>query len=195
MSERLPWAGAVLAGGRSRRMGKPKESVVLPGGAIMIELILDELLNHCPVVVVVGTCAGYDLSSRKNVLHITDLRPGHGPLSGIEALLASRVADGYLVTGCDQPGLTSDLLSRLPGGKTGRFFRNPSDGSLAPLPGYFPSGWLSSLRRAIDEDRLSLRRFIESEEVESLPLLHSEGELLSSLNTPQDVERFGRRQA
>ena len=192
LSERLPCVGAVLAGGQSRRMGSPKEAVRLPAGTFMIEPVLRALQECCSSVVVVGACDGYNLSGWQNVLHVTDLRPGMGPLSGIEALLASRLADGYVVAACDQPGLTSALLSRLPGDIIGRFFENPAGACFHPLPGYYPATWLPATRRAIDEGRLSLRALIESQEIVRVPLLPGEEELLQSLNTPQEVERFRR---
>lgn len=192
LNERLPCVGAVLAGGQSRRMGSPKEAVRLPGGAFMIEPVLRAMQGCCSTVVVVGACDGYDLSGWQNVLHVTDLRPGLGPLSGIEALLASRLGEGYVVAACDQPGLTSALLSRLEGDSNGCFFEGASAPCVQPLPGYYPAAWLPAARRAIEAGRLSLRSLVESQEIVRVPLFLGEEELLQSLNTPQEVERFRR---
>lgn len=190
VNHRLPSVGAVLAGGQSRRMGRPKEGVRLTGSTLMIEPVLRALRECCSTVFVLGACDGYDLSNWPIAAHLRDLRSGLGPLSGIETLLASGFAEGYLVVACDQPAVTVPLLSRLAGGDTGRFFQRPGEQRVQPLPGYYPASWLLATRAAINEGRRSLRALVDSHEVERVPLAPSEERLLRSLNTPEDVEAF-----
>lgn len=182
--------GAVLAGGESRRMGRPKEGVLLPGGRPMIEPLLDAMREAFGAVIVAGACAGYDCAGRPGVLHVRDGQPGLGPLGGLEALLASGAAEGYVVAACDQPMVTAVLLRRLAeeAGPRGRFFRAARSGEhLDPLPGYFPSCWLTSVTTALAEGRRSLRALVRSAGVEWVPLEDSDAGKLASINAPEDL--------
>lgn len=100
--------GAILIGGRSTRMGTPKHAIALPDGRAMIEHVADVLRQVCPRLVVLGPD-----SPLPGVPAIPDLRPGLGPLAGIEALLASGLDDTYLVVPCDMPRLTAEVLQAL----------------------------------------------------------------------------------
>ena len=100
--------GAILAGGRSSRMGRPKQELRLADGRTMVETIAAALKPICRHVVIVGDCDGLD-----NLPRICDARPDHGPLGGIEALLASGIDQNYLICPCDVPLMTADFLSLL----------------------------------------------------------------------------------
>jgi molybdopterin-guanine dinucleotide biosynthesis protein A len=173
-------------------MGSPKEGVRLNESTLMIEPVLRALGECCSTVVIVGACSGYDPSTWPGVLHLRDLRPGLGPLSGIETLLASGVAEGYVVAACDQPALTAPLLSRLAGDGKGRFFRGAAGARFHPLPGYYPATWVHAVGSAIEEGRLSLRAFVQSQEIAWVPFASTDEGFLQNLNTPQDVEAFRR---
>jgi molybdenum cofactor guanylyltransferase len=182
--------GAVLAGGRGRRMGAPKEGVRLPDGRAMIVPVLDALLAAFGEVMVVGDCIGFCCDARGGVVHIQDRHPGEGPLAGLEALLGCGSARGYVVAACDQPLLTEALLRRLPGGTANRahFFKNSLNGDeLDPLPGYFPSSWFERVQRAIAEGRRTFRALVQSGEVDWIPLSEGEVPMLRSINTPEDL--------
>lgn len=182
--------GAVLAGGKSERMGSPKEGVRLFDGRAMIEAVLSALEAVCPGPVVVGSCLGFDWTRRIGLGRITDEHPGFGPLAGLEALLASGAARGYLVAACDQPLLSSRLLRRLTEGASdqARFFRDErTDEQLDPFPGYFPLTWLDPVRDAVREGRLSLRSLVKSLPVQWVPVSPRERRCLASANTPGEL--------
>jgi molybdopterin-guanine dinucleotide biosynthesis protein A len=95
--------GAVLAGGASRRFGRDKASEVLEG-LTLVERAARTLSAVCETVVVV-TAPGRALEWPT----IPDLRPGCGPLAGIEAALQrarSEGLDGAFVLACDLPLVT-----------------------------------------------------------------------------------------
>ncbi len=156
----------------------------------MIEPLLDAMREAFGTVIVAGACAGYDCAGRPGVLHVRDGQPGLGPLGGLEALLASGAAEGYVVAACDQPMVTAVLLRRLAegAGPRGRFFRAARSGEhLDPLPGYFPSCWLTSVTTALAEGRRSLRALALSAMVEWVLLEDSDAGKLASLNAPDDL--------
>ncbi|MCG3195690.1 MAG: Molybdenum cofactor guanylyltransferase [bacterium] len=186
--------GAVLAGGKSRRMGVPKEGVVLADGRAMIEHVLDSLRPVCGRLAVVGECRGWRIPSE--IPHIPDLEPGQGPLGGIEALLASGLAGSYLVVTCDQPLLKPELLKRLiekaAGG--GPVFIRPFAGrELDPFPGVFPDVWLPAIHAALEEGRRGVREFLLSQAVEWVEVSEAEVDRIRSFNSPEEVAELRKR--
>lgn len=99
-----PLLGAVLAGGRSRRFGRDKTAAAVDG-IPMVERAVAALESVCADVIVV--------SSREDTPGgdwriVPDIRPGGGPLAGIEAALVeaeSREAGRWavLVLAADLP--------------------------------------------------------------------------------------------
>ena len=106
----MPLIGAILLGGQSSRMGRPKEGVLLPDGRTMLEAVIERVTRICPVKVLSGESVNLP-----NVLNVQDTTPGLGPMAGLEAILASGVAERYLIAACDQPLLGEAVLERLVG--------------------------------------------------------------------------------
>lgn len=189
-SIRPPAIGAILAGGRSRRMGRPKEGVVLWDGRPMIEHVVDAMRAVCSQVVIVGACRGW--TPEPPVIRLDDRQPDLGPLGGIETLLSSGLADRYLVVGCDQPLLTPPMLRLLldPPEPDGPCFLRAEDGvELDPLPGYFPAAWVSVARAALQQGRLGLRDAIRRERSGWVMLSEALRRGVESVNTPTEVVR------
>lgn len=99
---------ALLAGGRSARMGRPKSTVVVEGRT-MADRALDALRGLAAPIVVVGHGDGVD----EALPRIADARAGVGPLGGLEALLASGRGDAYVVLPVDMPWATTKTLRAL----------------------------------------------------------------------------------
>jgi molybdenum cofactor guanylyltransferase len=100
-------AGVVLAGGQSRRMGKPKAALTI-GGEPLLGRVARLLLLAVPKVVVVGPPEVCRLVPDLAVLQ--DLHPQIGPLGGIETGLLSVTADLVVVVACDMPFINPDLV-------------------------------------------------------------------------------------
>ncbi|MHB0934837.1 MAG: molybdenum cofactor guanylyltransferase [Armatimonadota bacterium] len=183
-----PWphTAAILAGGESRRMGQPKEGVLLPNGTPMIARVISILQTVSPRVVIVGACRGFEIPD--GVLHLPDLHPGEGPLAGLESLLASGLDDRYLLAGCDQPLLTPKLLGRLTGCEAEVcLFHTGNEQDFFPFPGIYSSSLLPLVRDALSAGRRSMKRLLEQAPVTRLPLSPAETSLLRSINTPDEL--------
>ena len=184
-----PHTGVILAGGQSRRMGQPKEGVVLWDGRPMIAHIIDVLRAVCRRVVVVGECRGFVFPSSGDISQLSDVHPGQGPLAGIETMLASGLDDRYLIIACDQPLLTSSLLhllTRRPA-PVPRVFRAAPGQPLCPFPGVYPTGWLPAVQDALARDARSVCRLLVETSCMLIPLPSTERFRLQSLNTPDEV--------
>ncbi len=176
--------GAILAGGASRRMGRPKHSVHLPDGRTMLDAVSDALGGACRDVVVVGP---------PGIGTIHDRRPGEGPLAGFEAILASGAAETYLVCPCDAPRLTAGLLRRLaaaePREASCAVFRVEKEVRPRPLPMRVSAAALPEARRLLDAGERAVHALVSALGAVEVPLTEAEAELLENVNTPQDLER------
>jgi molybdenum cofactor guanylyltransferase len=101
----------LLAGGESRRMGRSKallpveETTLVEWLAERFRPAFDQLL------VAARDISQLPWSLRRDFL--ADIRPGAGPLAGIEAGLASARNPGVVAVACDMPYVTVALAERL----------------------------------------------------------------------------------
>ncbi|MBI3608705.1 MAG: NTP transferase domain-containing protein [Nitrospirae bacterium] len=182
--------GAVLAGGMSRRMGRPKEGVILWDGRPMIEHVIESLVALCRRVVIVGACSGFRVEPGRGIIRLADRSSGQGPLAGIETLLASGLDSGYLIVACDQPRVTPHRLRPLLNDgdpAVPRFFRAQDGSKLDPFPGYFPAAWLPMVRDALARDHRSVRALIRRTQVTWVSISDVLRADLRSVNTPADL--------
>ncbi|MDP9494065.1 MAG: molybdenum cofactor guanylyltransferase [Actinomycetota bacterium] len=97
--------GAVLAGGRSSRMGSDKAEVVIEG-LTMLQRVSSTLSEFLPHVVVLGAeRAGFECWP--------DVIPARGPLAGIATALSAMDEDRVLIVAVDQPFVRAQTLERL----------------------------------------------------------------------------------
>jgi len=189
-----PHAGAILAGGESRRMGQPKEGVILPDGHPMIAHVISALQAVCRQIVIVGACRGFRIP--EDVQHLPDLHPGEGPLAGLESLLAGGLDDRYLIAGCDQPLLTPELLRRLTRCESNGIclFDTGDERDFLPFPGIYPAALLTRVREALSNGQRSMKRLLERAAITCVMLPAEDVPLLRSFNTPADLAELPRRQ-
>ncbi|MBI5153851.1 molybdenum cofactor guanylyltransferase [Candidatus Poribacteria bacterium] len=180
-------AGAILAGGASRRMGEPKEGIQLAGGRPMIECVGAALEPLCSQVLIVGTCTGYEV--RPPWRRLEDIHPGEGPLAGLETILTSGIARHYLVAACDQPLLTARLLAPLAEapGEGPAFFRTVEGRQCDPFPGRFPVEMRDAVTAALARGERSIRRFLAEWPVIWIPLPVGEECRLRSFNSRENL--------
>lgn len=107
MKDRYKLAAAVLIGGRSTRMGRPKENMVIEGdGRTFLNRICDEVDKAYPDIIkgrYLSARVDQD-SIREGYTKVTDLYEMTGPISGIVSVLKKAENDGYdavLILACD----------------------------------------------------------------------------------------------
>jgi len=109
VSEAAHLLGAILAGGESRRYGRDKAREPV-GGISLLSRAFGTLAEVFTEVVVVS---GHRPAESDGWTLVPDLRPGRGPVGGIEAALReadARGLDGAFVLACDLPLITSDAV-------------------------------------------------------------------------------------
>ena len=106
--------GIVLAGGRSRRMGVAKVSLVLDGRTLLQRTV--DALSAVADEIVVARAPGQrlpPLQSPRPMRTVQDAVAGEGPLVGIAAGLRAALAPVTLLVACDMPFLRPQLLRLL----------------------------------------------------------------------------------
>lgn len=164
--------GVVLAGGRSRRMGQDKASLIWRGHT---------LLEHaCTLLEGLG-CGKVRVSGRPDhPLGHADRTSEDGPGRALADLLTmdAASASGLIVIPVDMPRLTPEDLMPLiaPGSARARIW------SGHPLPAWFPTG---TAPEALADAR-SIRDVLDAFNVEHVPLDSSRLDHFANINTAED---------
>ena len=169
-------------------MGRPKASLPLPGGRTMIETVAETLAAVCRSVVIVGSA--HPASEGPALRQIADLRPGEGPLAGIEALLASGLDTEYLICPCDVPLVTAGLLERLtaPCGSLATVLRIGEENAFRPLPARLSAASLDRARAQLDRGERAVHAFIQSIGPYVVEIPREAADQLLNANTPAEYE-------
>jgi len=185
--------GAILAGGRSRRLGRDKVALPLAGKplALWVAEALQPWVSECWLVTnqpLAHLSLGLPL--------ITDLRPGQGPLGGLETALFYARTPLVLAVAADTPFLAAPLLAALTaraarGVKTALLCQ--TERGLQPFPGIYAVKLLARLTAFLKGDDRYVRHFLEQCRVQALnpeevTRLDPQGRSFLNLNTPEDLK-------
>jgi molybdopterin-guanine dinucleotide biosynthesis protein A len=167
---------AVLAGGAGRRMGAPKATALL-GGRPLIAFPLAAAAAAGLETVVVAK-AGTPLPELGVPVWEEPREPRH-PLLGIVTAL-ERAGRDVLAVGCDQPFVTSALLSALAS------VEGPATVTAGdPLPARWPHAALADLRAALAAEA-PLRRALAALDPATLDVPGAQ-RLVAGVNTPAEL--------
>jgi molybdopterin-guanine dinucleotide biosynthesis protein A len=98
---------AVLAGGRSSRMGTDKALLELDGRPLL-EIALEKCRGFSRVLISANDAGRY---ARFGAPVVPDLIPGQGPMSGFHAALRAAGTDYVFVISCDMPLVPEDFIA------------------------------------------------------------------------------------
>lgn len=176
--------GAILAGGRSSRMGRSKSLLVVDGTSFL-DRVHDTMTNTFAEVIV---CGGSNIPS-DGVL-IADERPGEGPVGGL--LSALRIARGrpVFVTTVDMPVVTGWAIRSVvePEAMGSEVRIAIVDGEDQPLFGVYGPGIEQIVRASFDEGRRSVQSVLER--VDEVTRIEMDPSTLFNVNTQADYDRL-----
>lgn len=192
------WPAVILAGGLSRRMGRPKPALHL-GGQTMLARIIGRLEPQAGHIAVNLNGAGQATIDGNPV--IGDTVPGFlGPLAGVLAAMrhvaaTTPAATHVLVVPTDTPFFPQDLSQRLTEAMTTRdqIAVASSGGALHPLFALWPVSLADDLEQWVTTDpKRRVRAFIERHPSVTVdfPMADTAGgsfDPFFNINTPDDL--------
>lgn len=188
--------GAILAGGRARRMGGADKPLLEVGGRPMLAAAHAALAAHLDEVVVLGGSPRPGLPGLPGLRVIADRRPdAPGPLAGLEAALLELAArprprpEAVVLLGGDMPFVSAALVERLlasaPGAAAVCF---ESEHGLEPLCARYALSLLPRVSARLDAGIRPLRALLEEAGAVRLPVVSDdERRALANVNTPEDL--------
>lgn len=185
-------AGWVLVGGRSSRMGTDKALIEI-GNQPLAKRVAAEIGKICGTVSLVGDPEVY---GGLGLPVVPDRFPGQGPLAGIEAALRATTVEWNLVVACDMPALDAGVLEDLfaAASENGGDCAVPSysDGRIEPLCAVFHARCHARVLSALEGGIRKVTDALAGLAIRYVPV--SSSEPFANLNTPEDLERFGKGQ-
>jgi molybdopterin-guanine dinucleotide biosynthesis protein A len=177
----------VLAGGHSRRMGRPKAWIEV-GNTVLLRYVVERLAPaFSEVIVAFGEPEQMEQLVPYRV--VFDRKPSAGPLAGIEAGLLAAHHGVVFAVGCDMPYVersTAELAVAAARSCDAAIPRH--DGIFEPVCGAYRTSALPAITGALDAGN-----FVAHDVAEYLDVTWLEGlepAQFESLNTPADLERF-----
>lgn len=161
MTTPFPLKALLLVGGKSRRMGTDKASLIFEGQT----LLQRTLATLTPQVPEFFLSVAHD-DTRDDFPTIPDLTPSPGPLGGIQAAFAHDPNTAWLVIACDlplfdQPTL-EHLLTNTDPSCAASCFLNRLDDRAEPLCTIYQPAAAQALTDYLAADRRCARKFLES---------------------------------
>jgi molybdopterin-guanine dinucleotide biosynthesis protein A len=177
----------VLAGGESRRMGRPKAWIEV-GHTVLLRYVVERL---APAFSEVMVSFGEPEQMEQLVPYrvVFDRKRSAGPLAGLEAGLLAAQHNILFAVGCDMPYVdpsTAQLAVAAAGNCDAAIPRH--DGIFEPVCGAYRKTALPAIAHALDAGN-----FVAHDVAEYLDVTWLEGldpGQFESLNTPADVERL-----
>ncbi len=185
--------GAVLAGGRGRRIGCDKATVELDGRPLISYAV--GALRSAGLDVVLALRSGQEMpDGLEDVGCVHDEFECAGPLGGLHALLKWLPVEWALVVSCDQPfvrvSLLHGLLAHLEHDADAVVARTAN--CLQPMPGLYRKSCLPAVEGALKRGERGLRDVLKGLSLcelagEDLDCLDSEHSSFINVNTPEDL--------
>lgn len=185
VEERLLPAVAIMAGGKSQRMGRDKAELEIDGQTLLDRLI-DQANMVSDTVLVIGRT-----DSRDDVIWLEDDEPGLGPLGGLRTAL-SHLDRPVLLVACDMPLVDADalqwLLDAFAGADAAHGLATTRDSQLEPLFSIYNPAVMSLVDERLSEGRRSVRGLIQNGDFERVETPEEIAPKLANVNTPGEFD-------
>ena len=177
----------VLAGGDSRRMGRPKAWLEV-GDTYLLRYVAERLAPAFSEVMV-SFAEPEQLEAPVPYRVVFDRRPSAGPLAGLEAGLAAARHEVIFAVACDMPYVTQEVVEMAVTAARRCDAAIPRiDGRAEPVCGAYRRTALPVITGAVNSGRFKAADL--AAELDVTWLEHLDSQLFRSLNTPHDLERF-----
>ena len=153
----------VLAGGKSRRLGRSKALETI-GGKSLIECVIERLRPLTSQMLIVTSREQLDLPVVSKAEILVDLYPDKGPLGSIyTGLLASRSSQSIVVA-CDMPFLNASLLGYMVelAADFDAVVPRLDEGMLEPLHAIYSQSCLDIMKTRLEHNQLGVGSFLSA---------------------------------
>ncbi|MEO1203476.1 MAG: molybdenum cofactor guanylyltransferase [Pseudomonadota bacterium] len=187
-ADRRPLFGLVLAGGRSRRMGRDKALLELDGKT-QLERAMAALaeVTERQFVSTRKDQSGDD--ERQRYPQIVDRYDDLGPVAGILSALEAHPDADWLIVACDLPNLDAETLRFLIANRDEQAaftaFASSHDGLPEPLCAIYPADSVARIRAFVEDGIVCPRKMLIRSE--STLLAQPNPRSLDNVNTPDDL--------
>ena len=174
------FSAAVLAGGRSTRMGRDKAALPF-NGMTLLEYQVEKLRSlGIEEIMISGSALEVDGTRR-----VPDILPHCGPLSGIHACLRAARHEAVLFLSVDTPLVSPDILQTLLDAHTSGVTLLHHGERTEPLLGIYDRALSGLCEPILRSGRTGVWRLLEQTDVRYVTA-ESEAELFLNCNTPED---------
>ena len=190
------FAGVILCGGHSSRMGHPKALLPFDDRPLLLRT-LDTVSVVCSPIVI-SSSFGQDLPPiPPHIRVVADPVASEGPLRGILTALEALPPEcaGAFVCSCDLPFLTVEAIRLIAGlGDAERAIVPRIDGRVQPLTAWYPRSATAVMRRMLDAGERRLRELLDRLETtyldgEVFRPISPDLRVFCNLNTPEEYRR------
>jgi molybdopterin-guanine dinucleotide biosynthesis protein A len=154
-------AGVILAGGRSRRMGEDKATMLF-GGEPLLARVARRLSSSVDELLVIGPQSLAPLAPHAHV--VEDTLPAIGPLGGLYTALTATGSACIFLVACDMPfvspGLVQAMLALAVTRDDADVVTLDANGRVQPLHAVYSRGCLPAVERALEAKDHSLHALL-----------------------------------
>lgn len=183
--------GAVLAGGKSSRMGEDK-AILSWRNKTMLENAV-EILEKQTIGVVI--CSNNEMHDLKGKIRLQDRVESNGPVSGIITALTYFSPESVLIIACDMPFVSHSIIYYLINEDDAKYdaIVYEHSGNKEPLCAIYHSAALTVIENAFREREFKLHailqrmnvKYLQPEDPEKLP----KTSVFTNINTPDDYQK------
>ncbi len=179
--------GIILAGGKSRRMGKDKGLIIFKGKPF-IKYIIEALQPLVNEIVIVSDDEAYDVFMETT--RIPDRIPASGPLGGIYTGLDYIKTPYAIVLSCDIPKIKTDSLEKLTRHITieNDVVQYEYDGETMPLIAVYKKECKITCLSLLEKDKRRVRSLIDELQVKTIQVPESIKDQVININTPEELK-------
>lgn len=176
---------AILAGGKSSRMGRDKALLEFDG-TNFIKKISEELSGFEEKIIARGNASGIE---QVDWAVVPDIYKEIGPIGGLHAVLSTCQSDAMFFVSCDMPLLQRNLVDYLCSfmdKETDAVISVSEDGRVHPLCGIYNKSVKDILEEQIQSGNYRMMALLDRLQVKYVKISSKEERQLSNINTPID---------
>ncbi|MGH9119742.1 MAG: molybdenum cofactor guanylyltransferase [Acidimicrobiales bacterium] len=183
------FAGAVLAGGTSRRMGVDKAALLVDGRALVSRVVDALVAAGATTTMVVG--GDPRMLGELGVVPVADLWPGAGPLGGIATALADADTELVAVLACDlvapDPRSIERVVAALHDTPTADLVVPMVDGRRQWLHAAWRRRARTRLERALESGERAVHRAVEASDLEVVDVADLPAAAVADADTVEEL--------